>query len=169
MSLKVVIIMASVLLFEIATADVKSQIRQIDPLMPQSKVVQLAYHIEAACLEFNIPCELYTAILAQESMFQLDAFNIKTQDYGIAQINIKTIKAYKFDKHLLLTDLRYSIRAGAKVLSWFTRYKSKESNWACRYNVGTGSLRDKKLKKCLKYSSLVNRYRYKTLLAQGEL
>lgn len=168
MSLRVVIVMAVLLLLEVATADVKSQIKQISPQMPHAKVVKLASHIEAACIEFNIPCELYTAILAQESMFQLDAFNVKTQDYGIAQINIKTIKAYKFDKHLLLTDLRYSVRAGAKVLSWFTRYKSKESNWACRYNVGTGSLRDKKLKKCLKYSSLVNRYKYKTLLAQGE-
>ena len=169
MRLKVVIIFALILLFEVANADVKSQIRQISLLMPQAKVVQLAYHIEAACLEFNIPCELYTAILAQESMFQLDAFNYKTQDYGIAQINIKTIKAYKFDKHLLLTDLKYSIRAGAKVLSWFSRYKSRESHWFCRYNVGTASLRDKKLKKCLKYSSLVDRYRYKTLLAQGDL
>lgn len=169
MSLRIVVIMVLVLLFEVATADIKSQIRQISPLMPQAKVTQLAYHIEAACIEFNIPYELYTAMLAQESMFQLDAFNVKTQDYGIAQINIRTIEAYRFDKHLLLTDLRYSVRAGAKVLSWFTRYKSKESNWQCRYNVGTGPLRDKKLKKCLKYASLVNRYRYKTLVAQGEL
>jgi len=85
---------------------------------------------------------------------------LKLTPLGNGSYKAETIKAYGFDKNRLLTNLEYSVNAGAKVLSWFHKvYKRKETNWFCRYNVGTGSLKDKaRLKRCLTYKNKVRRW-----------
>ena len=166
MRLRIVIIAALLLIGSIASADVYTQIGMINPKMSEATRVELAHYIVEACTDYKLYCNIFTAILAQESMFQIEAINKNSSDYGIGQINIKTIRSYKFDIHLLLTDLRYSIRASAKVLSWFKRYKSKDANWQCRYNVGTGVLKGSKLKTCTKYVNMVQRYQFNTLIAK---
>ncbi len=124
--------------------------------------------------QYGIESELYTAILMQESSYQLNAiscyegvdskdlFNKKTIciDFGIAQINYKTIEKYQFNNIKLLKDLDYSVEAGAKVLAWFkvTYAKSEPHRWHCRYNVGTAS--PKKINKsCEKYLADVARWK----------
>jgi soluble lytic murein transglycosylase-like protein len=95
---------------------------------------------------------LYAKILRKESGFRFTAINNVTQDYGIAQININTARAYNLSIHKLTRDAEYSIKSGAMVLAWFnTTYSHKESTWACRYNVGTGKKKGKLLKNCLAY------------------
>lgn len=99
-----------------------------------------------------------SAILAVESQYELNAVNSKTLDYGVAQINHKTIERYGFDKQKLLTDLEYSVKAGAIVLSDFKKkYGDKEKDWYCRYNAGTNSL-NKIQDKCDLYIKKVKKY-----------
>lgn len=104
-------------------------------------------------------------MLMQESAYKISAKNIRCgisietgqkdciiDDYGIGQINHKTIKAFNFDQQKLLTDLTYSVEASAKVLADFKRmYGKKDSEYWTRYNASTPSKR-------LVYKRLVSRY-----------
>lgn len=86
---------------------------------------------------YNIKPDLMLAIMGHESAFNPKAYNKKTRDFGIMQINIKTAQAYEINKGCIL-DWECSLVAGAKILSDFkTRYSKKESEWYIRYNIGT--------------------------------
>jgi len=105
------------------------------------------------------------AILMQESSYNLSAKNKKCgfseetgkraciiQDYGVGQINYKTIEYLKLDKKRLTTDLSYSVDAAAKVLSNFKKmYGHKEIDFWTRYNSSNKNKR-------LVYKRLVERY-----------
>lgn len=77
------------------------------------------------------------AIIAQESKFRVGAINRKSHDYGIGQINRRTIRAFGFDKNRLLRDVNYSVDAAAFVLADFKkRHGKREPNFWSRYNSG---------------------------------
>ena len=124
-----------------------------------SDAAEIDSDIAKVATEYKLDPVLFNAIIAHESNFELDAYNHKTQDFGLTQINIKTARAYKFDTKKLQTDKLYSLRAGAKVLHDFKlRYAKRESlTWFCRYNVGTRQYETVK-KNCLKYIRDVVRY-----------
>ncbi len=104
-------------------------------------------------------------MLMQESAYKLSAKNIKCGtsmytgkkdciiiDYGIGQINHKTINTFKFDQDKLLSNLDYSIEAAAIVLSDFKRmYGKKEVDYWSRYNSSNVQAR-------LNYKRRVTRY-----------
>lgn len=152
------------------------QILRNNPTINRSYARDLSNHIHRISKHYNLPADLFTAILMQESSYKVSAKNclvglrdpagstdseIKVcADYGIAQINFKTAKQHNFDLHKLTEDLEYSVDAGAKILSWFSKtYKNKEpKRWFCRYNTGTASAASIR-KNCTKYIELVNRWR----------
>jgi len=114
------------------------QILSNNPNLPIEYITQVDYLAEKYCKKNNIPCNIFKAILAVESRYELSAYNKKTKDYGIGQINEKTIEAMSLDKVKLMTDLDYSIRKSAKILAYFhKRFAHKEQYWYVRYNVGT--------------------------------
>lgn len=93
-----------------------------------------------------------SAILRQECRYRLKCINAVTKDYGIGQINIKTIHAFKFDKTRLLNDLDYSVEAAVIVLADFKRmYGQKEQDYWTRYNTSNPEKRKK-------YKQLVAQY-----------
>ncbi len=134
--------------------------------------MRLSDVIYKASKRHNIPSKIFTAILMQESAYKLDAKNCTSgklvenklvtnkkkkvcSDFGIAQIYYTTAEAYNFDENLLLTDLEYSVNAGAKVLSWFKEtYAADEYYWWTRYNCGTKPSVNRKT--CRKYKSDVS-------------
>lgn len=91
----------------------------------------------------------------QESGYSISAQNLKcgvsistgkqdcvAVDFGIGQINHKTVKSFKFDKTKLLNDLEYSVDASAKVLADFKRmYGKKDNNYWSRYNASSAEKR----------------------------
>ncbi len=82
---------------------------------------------------------------------------VKT-DFGISQIHYKNLDRFSLDKRKLITDLSYSIDAGAKVLGTYNRYQSNEpSTWFCRYNVGNRNTPTIK-RICLDYKNKVDKY-----------
>lgn len=99
------------------------------------------------------------AISKQCGVLDLDKYEEACiySDFGISQINYKTAKRYKLNLTALLTDLEYSINAGAKVLSWFYKtYAHKEKNWFVRYNCGTAKNIDRPT--CNAYLRAVKRW-----------
>lgn len=142
-----------------------SQIKKNNPNLDVEYTATLAKTIVQTSKKYGIHPKVLAAMLMQESAYKISAKNIKCGisiengkkdciivDFGIGQINHKTIKAFKFDRNKLLTDLSYSIEASAKVLADFKRmYGHKESDYWSRYNASTPSKR-------LVYKRLVARY-----------
>ena len=115
------------------------QILKNNPKINLNYAYELSNIIYEKATKHNINPKKFAAILAQESMYRLDAKNCKEgicNDFGIAQINKKTIETFGFDKQRLLKDLEYSVEAGVLVLADFKRmYGSKEEYWWTRYNT----------------------------------
>ena len=136
------------------------QIVRNKPSIDLDYAMELSNLINKVALELGINPTKYAAILAQESMYKLNTQNTKKKckDYGISQINCETVTGYKFDKKKLLTDLAYSVQAGAIVLSDLKKtYGPLEKDYWCRYNVGTAAKSQNKTK-WDKYKQLVARY-----------
>lgn len=107
----------------------------------------------------------------QESSYKMGAKGVKcgislttgekdcvAVDFGISQINIKTINRYGFDQKKIMTDLTYSVDAAAKVLSDFKKsHKNEPNTWWTRYNCGSRSL-DKIKNVCQQYQIKVARW-----------
>lgn len=111
------------------------QVVRNHPKIDRQYALRVATAIQKVAKEMGVRPERLAAILAQESRYTLNAVNKKSNDYGIAQINHRTIENFGFDKKKLLTDLEYSIKAGAIVLADFKRmYGKREKNYWTRYN-----------------------------------
>lgn len=131
--------------------------------MPYSRT--LAQAIVAKSKKHNVSPKILTAMLMQESSYQISAKGLKcgisittgekdcvVVDYGIGQINHKTIKNFNFDEKKLLSDVEYSIEAAAIVLADFKRmYGKKEVDFWTRYNSSNPTARHA-------YKKLVARY-----------
>lgn len=105
------------------------------PTIDKTYARKLATVIAVKTSKHNINAIKYTAILAQESGYKLNAINHKSGDYGISQINHRTAKAFNIDTKRLLKDLDYSVEAGLIVLADFKkRYGHREDDYWSRYN-----------------------------------
>lgn len=133
------------------------------------KAMIISNAIYKAARKHKVDKHLLTAIITQESGFNIKAKNCVRgldasfvevrvcSDFGLTQINYRTIKRYKFDLVRLTNDIQYSVNAGAIVLRDFKkRYSKKERDWWVRYNCGS---RGKTTKiTCKIYKTLVERY-----------
>jgi len=128
------------------------QILKNNPKIDKAYALKLSNIIHHMAKLYNINPTKYAAILAQESMYKLNAVNNESKDYGISQINHNTAKAYGFNIGLLTSDVEYSIKAGAIVLSDIKRaYGHKEKSYWTRYNSSKPDKREK-------YQLLVSRF-----------
>lgn len=155
----------------------KAQIKKNKKSLTEAKIEKLSLKIYKISKKYKIPSNIFAAILMQESGYSLDAMNCKKgiivhpskkkykrfkqgkvcTDFGISQIYYKSVIRYQFDINKLLTDLEYSIEAGAKVLDWFHKtYGKKDPLWYTRYNCGTAGTT--KRESCQKYKKLIKRY-----------
>ena len=130
-----------------------SLLRNSTRLSKDGKTLELlSSSFHKASQTYGIPADVLQALAFVESSYRVNAINFKSNDFGIMQINEFNIKAYGFSKQKLLTDVDYSINAGAKVFKWFyDRYPLDEA--IKRYNCGTR-------RKCVRYKS-VKKYLYK--------
>lgn len=141
-----ILMMMSFNVFSDDTASIPAIHKQIiknRPKLNENYVTSLKVAIHKSCIKYKIPCNVYTAILMQESKYILDSFNPDTKDHGISQINEKTAIAFGFDIHKLHTNLEYSVEAGAIVLADFRRmYGKKELDFWTRYNSSRPTQRE---------------------------
>lgn len=114
--------------------------------------------MQEAAGEHDLDYSLLSCLFKVESSYRMGVVS-DTQDFGIGQINEVTIKHYKLDKELLLTDSTYAINATAKLLKQLkTQLKSDyERQWPCAYNIGvSGLLRGRKGAACEAYLEKLN-------------
>lgn len=97
--------------------------------------------------ECEIPWIMLLTIATKESSLNNKAYNKKTKDSGLMQINDKTIERLHLNKKKLLSDVRYNIQIGCYLLTDNkTRYSHKKPYWIGIYNSGT-KLWDKEIVK----------------------
>jgi hypothetical protein len=149
------------------------------PAIDKSYAMKLSNVIYRKAKQFKLDPILFSAIIAQESSYRLEAknctkgyvtypnrpedrppkkkvlfykFQTVCSDFGLSQIHYKTADRYDFDMHKLYTDLNYSVESGMIVLKDFKkRYAKKEKYWWTRYNSSTPQKREL-------YRKLVERY-----------
>lgn len=110
---------------------------------------QLAPAILRASTKYRLDYKLLTAIILVESRGVSLAYNSKTKDHGLGQINETTARAMGVSRACLY-NWECNLDAAARVLSGFKPHEY------FRYNCGTGSLQNAKLLNvCLRYERLV--------------
>lgn len=91
----------------------------------------ISYKSKIAALDKN----LVISIVEVESAFKINATN--GADFGLMQVNYKTIKSYGFSKQQMLLDASYALDCGIKVLLDKKKmWEKKDPNWFIRYNTG---------------------------------
>lgn len=87
---------------------------------------------------YGLDKELLIGIVRQESAYCRFKLNKVTGDSGCMQIHKATIKAYGWNKSVIMNHDAANIVAGALVLLDFKKaFVAKEpKTWACRYNIG---------------------------------
>lgn len=108
-----------------------------------------------------VSSNLLLAIIKVESDFKVNAYNKKSNDYGLMQINEWHVKRKGLSKQKLLTDPSYNIAAGCIIIKWFLKNYSLEEAVA-RYNGGTAKnvpsypAVKRYVKKVLKYKKILD-------------
>lgn len=105
---------------------------------PELKKFTLSEIITHFSNKHKISPKLVNAILFVESNHKINAYNKRSKDYGIAQINIRNIKRLGLNKEKLLTSIEYSVEEGIKIMAWFKeKYEPIIGNkWVAKYNCG---------------------------------
>lgn len=124
---------------------------------PETTYKQIATQVAE---EYKIEPALFHAIISVESQWNMNAYNARSKDIGLAQINERSARLHSFDLQRLKTDPWYNLRAGAYILADFKkRYGKREpNNWFVRYNLGARPIVGRRLNKALLYSNLVMKY-----------
>ncbi len=104
--------------------------------------------------------KIVVAILFQESRFKENAVNCGRygcNDFGIAQINFRNIKAWGMDFGKIF-DAGYSIKHATAFLERLkNRHSHKDPKWFARYNSGTPHLKNKYYKLLRKHLNRIER------------
>lgn len=115
-------------------------IRKLQPKLSAKTARQLAKSFIKVSItpECGIPWQILVSIAFNESSLGLKLHNNKSKDYGLMQINHRTIQRMTLDKDRLLSDPTYSISAGCQVLAANKQaYAKKHSFWLGIYRSGT--------------------------------
>lgn len=158
-ALQLTLIFISFSVLGVSKAFGRSTLEQIMHNKPDIELIyatRLAMEIDIAADMYKVPANVLAAICRVESSYILGAVNKRSNDYGLMQVNMFNIKAYKLDRHKLTTDMAYAVQNGAMIFSWFYRRYSLDHSIQ-RYNGGTGA-GVVEWKSTLKYLRLVKKY-----------
>lgn len=106
--------------------------------------------INNAALKHNVEPSLVRAIASVESCSGKYLQNNSTQDFGLMQINIHTLKALNIAPQEVMRDHDLSLELAIKILKDFKRSKNTTIPWECKYNIGNKKT-DGALKACKAY------------------
>lgn len=140
---------------------VQQQILRNTRGVPPHDPLRLAEAFVRSANKYGLDANLLAAVAFVESGYFVGAVNKRSNDFGLMQVNLYNIRAMGLSKERLLTDIEYSIDAGAQILAYFAkRYRKVEgSEWVCRYNIGTRAKKGALARICVRYSAKVRRAR----------
>lgn len=118
--------------------------KAITSIKPSEKdAAKIALAISQCAQSKNIPWKELLAVALVESNLNpktIRKVSGRNVDYGLFQINIRTLKHYKLDKSKM-TDIQYNTTAACTVINDIRKVRK---NWHGYYNVGPYSKNDQK-------------------------
>ena len=135
-----------------------SNFNQVDALLYKHAakgvdVAELSAAIKHEAGAVGVDPVFITRLVLLESRGVSHAYNKKTNDRGILQINKHTARAYKLQDNCI-TDMRCNLRAGIKILKDMKRSSRFRQ---CSYNLGNKVDRYKKV--CNDYERKLNSFK----------
>lgn len=98
------------------------------------------------------------SIAFNESSLNQAATNGTTKDYGLMQINQKTILRYGLDESRLMKDMVYSLRAACRILrDNHDKYGDRYVYWIGIYRSGTALWREEIRRNAESYDRIIRR------------
>lgn len=128
-------------------------ILKLSPTMDHEQAYRLSNQIYWTAKRYGLPSDLLLAIAFQESGFKTDivrelnglVYDEKTKgyrevrigaDFCMMQIHLSNIKKMNLDVKKLLSNTKYCLDAGAKILSQYrAEHGKKDENWWTYYNA----------------------------------
>lgn len=95
---------------------------------------------------YDVDYMTITKVILVESRGRESAYNKKTHDYGLMQVNARTAESYEAGIGCLF-DWQCNLRLGVEILSNAKRI--------CNYNLGNSRLSAKRMRKCLIYEKKI--------------
>ena len=136
-----------------ADNQVCADIVTLKPKINKDFALLISNHFVQIAQAYSLPVQLLISIAKQESDFRLEtirwvrglvkqnngSFSEGTvgSDFCMMQINAANITRMKLDANRLVSDARYCIEAGAKILSESRVHMAKEPTWWTRYNASS--------------------------------
>jgi soluble lytic murein transglycosylase-like protein len=111
-------------------------IQKVNPYISEIHSIQIALSINKFAKEYDLNKELLLAIIKTESTFDITRVS-RTKDYGLMQLNYKTIEALRFDIKRIRTDVDYSIGCGVLYLVMLRERYPNDKYWWARYHSST--------------------------------
>lgn len=137
-------------------SDTAEVITKLQPKLKGAKARSMAKAFESAGARYGIDWRILVAIAYHESSLRTGAFNAKTKDYGLMQINERNILIYHLSREKLLRDPAYSIEFACKLLKDNKkRYSAKYSYWVGIYRSGTALTKIKIADSAKSYDKMV--------------
>lgn len=108
--------------------------------------VQLAPAILHMSQYYDVDYKTITQVILVESRGRESAYNKKTHDYGLMQVNARTARDYNANIGCLF-NWKCNLRVGVEVL--------RNAKRVCNYNLGNSHLTVKRMRKCLRYEKKI--------------
>lgn len=123
-------------------------IKKLTPSVKESNASVIAKLIHEYAVKHQVDWRPIVAIFKQESNFDLEAVNYVSRDFGIGQLNYKTILNRKVSLARLLTEYPYAIEETfliiAELCMTYDRIDRKAGRYCyTRYHSFVPSIRDK--------------------------
>lgn len=131
--------------------EIKAMMQRVSPDLADQVAIPLARAIHSNSKKYKISAKVAVAIFKQESNFKLDAVNYVSKDFGLGQINYRSILERKINLGKLLTNQEYAVEQTFAILAdlksryakidykngrkWWTRYHSRTPALGQAYNT----------------------------------
>jgi hypothetical protein len=136
-------------------------IKRLTPSLADETATEYSQTIADLSVKYNVEWKIAVVIFKQESNFDVKAVNYESRDFGIGQMNYRTILDRKIDLGLLLTDSDYAMEETFRLLSEIkTKYgkldKKRGRQWFTRYHSYVTSNREEYEETLTKHLKKVN-------------
>jgi|ERR1019366_894228 hypothetical protein len=156
--MKTLIVLSLFIGQQVATVDCISDsfkaIRAIEQTLKRNSnkkavpAAKLAPAILRLSQEYDVDAMTIARIIMVESKGMEKAYNKRTQDYGLMQLNVHSMAHYGISK-VCAMHWECNLEAGIMLLSEISDGRT------CRYNVGSGKLIKGKLRRCIAYENKI--------------
>lgn len=138
------------------------RIRSLQPQLSKARAKTLAHAFMTVANEEScqMPWQILAAIAYNESSLGVSNVNARSKDYGIMQINTRTMARMGLNHNRVMKDDGYSISAACKILRDNKNHYGNKPYWIGIYRSGTAFANPKIVANAKRYHKIIMRTAY---------